>query len=54
VNLNGVSKLAGFSVGGLLGRDSHTEAAQIPEGCESSALLVQAAPQGLSQITIEA
>jgi len=52
VNLNGISRLAGFSVGGLLGRDSHTEAAQIPEGCESSALLVQDAPRGLSQIVI--
>jgi len=38
VNFQGISKLSGFSVGGLLGRDSHDEATQLPDGCGSEAL----------------
>lgn len=39
VNLQGIETVSGISIGGLLGRDSHTAAAQIPEGCASVSLL---------------
>jgi hypothetical protein len=39
VNFDGISKLSGISIRGLLGRDSHAEAAQLPEDCTSSSLL---------------
>lgn len=39
VNLRGIQTVSGMLIGGLLGRDSHTAAAQIPEGCASASLL---------------
>merc|ERR1719161_344376 len=39
VNFGGISGLAGFSVGGLLGRDSHEDAVELPEGCEPTRLI---------------
>lgn len=53
VNLKGLSGLSGFSIGGLLGRDSHTAAAQSPEGCESTSLMNANEPTALSKIDIE-
>jgi hypothetical protein len=53
VNLKGASKLSGFLIGGLLGRDSHTAAAQSPEGCESTSLLNTDESTALSNIAIE-
>jgi len=38
VNFQGVSGLSGMSLGGLLGRDSHEDATQLPEGCDSETL----------------
>merc|ERR1719240_237902 len=39
VNFGGISSLVGLSVGGLLGRDSHEDAVELPQGCESTRLL---------------
>jgi hypothetical protein len=39
VNFQGISKLAGISIRGLLGRDSHAEAAELPADCTSGSLL---------------
>jgi len=39
VNFEGVSKLSGISIRGLLGRDSHEEAAELPADCTSTSLL---------------
>jgi len=39
VNFQGISKLSGVSMGGLLGRDSHVEATRLPDGCESEKLI---------------
>jgi hypothetical protein len=39
IKFDGVSKLSGISIRGLLGRDSHAEAAELPADCTSSSLL---------------
>lgn len=39
VAFDGVGKISGMSLGGLLGRDSHEAAAEIPKGCESTNLI---------------
>jgi len=38
VNFEGISTLSGISVNGLLGRDAHAYATQLPDGCESEKL----------------
>merc|ERR1719335_1474821 len=38
VNFEGISKLNGVSIGGLLGRASHEAASELPEGCENTLL----------------
>lgn len=53
VNLKGIHTVSGISVGGLLGRDSHTEAAQIPEGCASASLLNADLPKSWVKIDAE-
>jgi len=52
VNFDGVSKLSGVSIRGLLGRDSHAEAAELPEGCASSSLLSSPETKTISSATV--
>jgi len=52
VNFEGISRLSGLSVGGLLGRDSHDEAAQLPDGCESQKLLSEEEKVMLSSVKL--
>jgi hypothetical protein len=55
VNFNGISSLSGISIGGLLGRDSHEEAATAPSDCDLHSLLSDTTPEALmlSQINYE-
>jgi hypothetical protein len=39
IAFDGIGKISGTSLGGLLGRDSHEAAAEIPKGCESTNLV---------------
>lgn len=52
VNIGGISTLSGLSIGGLLGRDSHKDAAAIPEGCESTNLLGSVQDKMFSQAEV--
>jgi len=56
VNFAGTSSLSGISIGGLLGRDSHEEAATAPTDCDLQSLLSDNTPEAklmLSQITYQ-
>lgn len=52
VNFEGVSKLPGVSVGGLLGTDSHEDAIQLPDECQTTKLTSVEESNMLSAATI--
>jgi len=52
VNFQGITKLSGISVGGLLGRDSHAEATELPDGCTSQKLVTMENKGMLSSVVL--
>jgi len=52
VNFDGIFRFPGMTVRGLLGRDSHADAAQLPAECASSTLLLSTDDKMLSSSTL--
>lgn len=50
INFGGISEVSGVSLGGLLGRDSHQAAAELPQGCEAELANIDSDSRMLSHV----